>query len=376
MRILAITATYPPSTNGISISIRIQKEEFEKRGHKFVVLAPKHPQEISQADVVRLPSLPNPKIPDYPIILPFPSPSQFNRLSRGFDLVYFHHPFIVADLAFLLTRTNNCPAVFFHHTQYSDHMTSFIPKVLPVKSISQWVDKQVTSQANRADHVIVETPSTKKIITAKGVTSPVSVIPTSRRFPPVSASKKSLRAKYKLPLSHTILLCVSRLSKEKNLDTLIEAFAAISRPGLLLCFAGMGPDSARLQNLASKLNLTNIIFLGNIPFSDIQEVYALADIFVYPSLTDTQAIVILESMSQGLPVIAFHAPGPKDFVAHGRSGFLARTPRQLARYMQVLSSQPQLLTRLSAHSQKLSQKYSLDQSIDKTETLFKKTISR
>jgi glycosyltransferase involved in cell wall biosynthesis len=109
-----------------------------------------------------------------------------------------------------------------------------------------------------------------------------------------------------------IFLSVGRLAAEKNLD----AFLALDLPGTKLV-VGDGPDMPRLMAA-----YPDAVFLGAKPNSELPALYAAADVFVFPSLTDTFGLVLIEAMACGLPVAAFPVPGPLDVVTDQGAGIL------------------------------------------------------
>ncbi len=109
-----------------------------------------------------------------------------------------------------------------------------------------------------------------------------------------------------------IFLSVGRLAPEKNLD----AFLSLSLPGTKLVVGG-GPDMARLMKA-----YPDAVFLGEKPNAELPALYAAADVFVFPSLTDTFGLVLIEAMACGLPVAAFPVPGPRDVVDDPKAGVL------------------------------------------------------
>ena len=113
-------------------------------------------------------------------------------------------------------------------------------------------------------------------------------------------------------LPRPLFLSVGRLAVEKNL----AAFLALDLPGTKVV-VGDGPDRARLQALAPDAR-----FLGTRTGADLSAIYAACDAFVFPSLTDTFGIVLLEAMACGLPVAAFLVPGPKDVIGGTAAGIL------------------------------------------------------
>src|SRR3569623_251700 len=113
-----------------------------------------------------------------------------------------------------------------------------------------------------------------------------------------------------------IHLLVGRVAVEKN----IEAFLALDLPGSQVVI-GDGPSLEQLKRKFPKAH-----FLGRKVGDDLARHYAAADVFVFPSLTDTFGLVILEALASGVPVAAFPVPGPKDIITGDDSGGGALDP--------------------------------------------------
>lgn len=122
------------------------------------------------------------------------------------------------------------------------------------------------------------------------------------------------------PLPRPIFLFVGRLAVEKN----IEAFLKLNLPGSKVV-VGNGPLQARLA-----ATYPDAHFLGAFCGEKLAQVYASADVFVFPSLTDTFGIVLLEALASGLPVAAFPVTGPLDVIGDSGTGVLAEDLQQAA----------------------------------------------
>ena len=109
-----------------------------------------------------------------------------------------------------------------------------------------------------------------------------------------------------------VFLYVGRVAIEKNVD----AFLNLDLPGKKIV-VGSGPQ---LDELRSRF--PDVFFAGNKEGEELAQHYASADVFVFPSLTDTFGVVLLEAMASGLPVAAFPVTGPKDIIKQGVTGFL------------------------------------------------------
>jgi glycosyltransferase involved in cell wall biosynthesis len=135
-----------------------------------------------------------------------------------------------------------------------------------------------------------------------------------RRFAP------ERRVEGSLPGEVTVLYS-GRLSREKGVDLLVDAFLAARRrdPRLHLVLAGGGPEEDHLRGRVGE----HATFLGWLGGEELARVYASADIFLFPSRTDTYGQVIVEAQASGLPVVAVAEGGPRSLIEHGETGLLA-----------------------------------------------------
>ena len=116
-------------------------------------------------------------------------------------------------------------------------------------------------------------------------------------------------------VNHPILVCVSRVSKEKNLD----AFCELDYPGAVKIMVGDGPYRKELEK-----KYPDVHFVGFKTGKDLATYYAMADVFVFPSRWETFGIVMIEAMACGTPVAAYPAPGPMDVIREGSTGFMEK----------------------------------------------------
>jgi glycosyltransferase involved in cell wall biosynthesis len=121
------------------------------------------------------------------------------------------------------------------------------------------------------------------------------------------------------PPRSTVLLYVGRVSKEKNLDVLVTAWERMRGDGLALAIVGDGPYLAEL-----KQRVPDAIFTGYLEGKELATAFASADVFVFPSTTDTFGNVIIEAQACGLPCVVSDVGGPKDLVQPGITGEITR----------------------------------------------------
>jgi glycosyltransferase involved in cell wall biosynthesis len=145
------------------------------------------------------------------------------------------------------------------------------------------------------------------------------------------------------------LLYVGRISKEKNLDLLADAYRRLRDEGLPieLLFVGHGPYS---QTLAE--TLPDAIFTGYLRGRDLAAAYASADVFAFPSTTDTFGNVIIEAQASGVPVVVSDAGGPKELVENERNGIVTKSHDvdDFTRAIRSLVTDPELRQEMGTHA--------------------------
>ena len=142
------------------------------------------------------------------------------------------------------------------------------------------------------------------------------------------------------------LLYVGRISKEKDLDVLASAYRQLRTEGVpvQLYLVGLGPYTASLEQL-----LPDAVFTGYLAGEDLAAAYASADLFAFPSTTDTFGNVIIEAQASGLPVIVSDVGGPKELVSDGVNGFITKAldAQALAVAIKTLATDSDLRARMS-----------------------------
>jgi glycosyltransferase involved in cell wall biosynthesis len=136
-----------------------------------------------------------------------------------------------------------------------------------------------------------------------------------------------------------VILYVGRLAAEKNVAMLLDAFGLLpDDPAPILVLVGDGPLRSRLEKVSGK----RVVFAGYRQGEELARSYASADLFVFPSLTDTFGNVLLEGMAAGLPAVGFCVPGPKDVIRPGETGLVVNSvgAAELAQGMKQMLEEP------------------------------------
>ena len=122
-----------------------------------------------------------------------------------------------------------------------------------------------------------------------------------------------------VPTGRAVLLYVGRISKEKDLDVIVSAWSKLRANGASLAFVGDGPYLKDLRTL-----LPEAAYTGYLAGLDLARAFASADVFLFPSTTDTFGNVILEALASGIPCVVSDQGGPKDLILHGITGYITR----------------------------------------------------
>ncbi|OGB87215.1 hypothetical protein A3J44_01885 [candidate division WOR-1 bacterium RIFCSPHIGHO2_02_FULL_45_12] len=323
MKIAFFSNSYLPYLSGVTISVKTLKDELVALGHEVFIVGPQYPgHQETDPKILRLFSLPA-TYPGYRFVFPY-SPGIFARLKREkIDLIHAHQPFGVGLAAWLLARQMKIPFVYSYHTLFSRyvHHAPFIPQKL-----AKWaVAKYLTFFCRQADTIIVPSEMVRRLLVLRKIKTPIQVIPTGINLKKITEHKTpntGHRKKHNIPPNAKILLYTGRISQEKNIPFLLEAFAEIQKqePETRLILVGGGPKEKAYQQLAR--HNKNIIFTGKRPHEEVLDYCFAADLFVYASTTETQGLVLTEAKACGLPVVAVFGGGISDVVGSGIDGYL------------------------------------------------------
>lgn len=176
----------------------------------------------------------------------------------------------------------------------------------------------------------------------------------------------------------TTLIYVGRVSREKNLDVLAEAFAkACARiNGLNLKIVGDGPYREEMRQVCAGLDVD---FPGELGGDDLVRAYGGSDLFVFPSGTDTFGNVVLEAQASGIPVIVTDRGGPRENIIHGETGVVVPVddPEHLAREIVTLAGNPDRLKKMGRKAREYARARSFDRAFLDTWKIFEeKTLNK
>jgi len=324
MNILMMTNTYLPHVGGVARSVAAFTAAFRAGGHRVLVVAPTFAgMEEHEEGVIRLPAIQQFNGSDFSVQLPIPGllSGRVDRFEPA--IVHAHHPYLLGAVALRIATSRGLPLVFTHHTMY-ERYTHYVPGDSP--AMQRFVIRMVTGYANLCDHVVAPSASIKKVLQERGVTAPVTPIPTGidpARFR--NGDGSAMRCRLGIAADEPVIGHVGRLAPEKNLGFLAEAVAACLKVQKRARFlvAGVGPFREEIERVFARTGLSDrLLLLGILDGDELAGCYQAMDLFAFASLTETQGMVLAEAMTAGVPVVAIDAPGVREVVRDGLNGRL------------------------------------------------------
>lgn len=417
MRIGLFTDTYHPSINGIVYVVDITKKHLEAMGHEVFVFCPAVTVRLRRVEkedhVIRFRSVKGFWFDDYNMSLFFPA-NEIRRIKKlNLDVIHFFTPSQVGLMGVFAAQKTGAVLVAQHSTdlaQYITHYPAVVPGLLilglvlpgtfelngkdvrelaklykPRRLVADWgqdiVESMMAMIYSKCDTVIALSQKSQKQLKSwrKPYWYDVETIPTGINAlkRPTERQIASFKLKYGIDESDEVVLYVGRISSEKNLDILIPMIKKVLKkhPKARLLYVGDFEYRTTLEQAARDSGVGNrITFTGSLPRESLGTVYAAGDVFVFPSLTDTQGLVLHEAAHAGLPfvIIDQHI---SEVVVSGENGLIARNnPKSLADCVIKLLSESKLREKYGARSRQLALLYGERSQVKKIEKIYQDAL--
>jgi glycosyltransferase involved in cell wall biosynthesis len=329
LKILIISDVYFPRINGVSTSIQTFALELLRLGHKVTLIAPDYGQTHEEPfEVIRIPARTVPmdredRLMSYRAIkhmTPFLKQHQF-------DIIHIQTPFVAHYAGICLGKALGIRTIETYHTFFEEYLDKYIP-LLPSALLHFVARRFSCRQCNAVDALVSPSDAMLKVLQGYGVTTPGYVVPTGIRMEQFSQGDGArFRNNNSIPDKQPLLLFVGRVALEKNIEFLIDVMSHVVKelPDALLLITGEGPARESLQKQVIKEGLSdNIRFMGYLDRQgDLEDCYCAADLFVFASNTETQGLVLLESMALGTPVVSTAVMGTSEVLNDGQGCIVA-----------------------------------------------------
>jgi 1,2-diacylglycerol 3-alpha-glucosyltransferase len=348
LRVLLTTDWWEPTVNGVVASVTTLRRQLEALGCEVRVLTLSSglrshmDRKVYRVGSVSVSLLYN------ELRVGLPGDRRILRAIRrwGPDVVHSQCEFTTYVWARRIARELDIPIVHTYHTIYEDYTHYYSPSKTVGKKVAASFSRHIL---DHTDAVIAPTDKVATLLHGYHVRVPVHVAPTGldlTRFRPARtraerAEVAELRAQLGIAPDQKVLLSVSRLAEEKNLDTVLEDFAASGRTDTVLVLIGGGPYRDQLIRTVARLGIGSRVRMpGVVDPSDIARWYRIGDVFVSASRSETQGLTYIEALASGLPLLCRRDDSLEDVVVEGRNGYLVEDPEAFATCLDTMLDDP------------------------------------
>lgn len=381
LRIAIFTSLYAPFLTGVSVAVHQRVRWLLQQGHEVFLIHPEindqYPKRVSNRPMLGLDELkPFPNFSDYafptqPLIFykSLPQPLHYRHWSDSELLEKFQPDIIVVEEAAQIrgfyslylqgygrpigieyAKRTGTPTISLFHTdivayiQYylGNHFFNLIRPIIPslIKQFSEVYDLNLFPSREQLAKYKQMKSQRSEYLAFQGI--------DCQKFNPANISYNPI------PNDHRpTLLFVGRITAEKNVFQLLDAYSAIAAkiPDVHLVIIGSGPQDDELRRRAEEFK-SGVTVWGESHGTELLGWYARADVFVNPSLTENFCTANNEALASGTPVVAAVAPSTSEQVIPGRNGFLAEpnNPTDLAHKVISILENPDLKEEMSLHA--------------------------
>lgn len=326
MHIFFVSNNYTPYTGGVVSAINTSIAELQKQGHTVTLitldfLGNKHHDPVW---VRRIPSLIRFRFKHNHMALPWRPGFYLQYWMRQLkpDVVHVHHPFLLGPLAVRIAKKLGIATIFTYHTLYQAYAHYVL---LPVWVTKPIIEKRVLSFCKEVDHIIAPSNGIQQYLQCHSIHHS-TVLPTG--VAPLFSEQHFIPKEIEAPYE---LLYVGRLTKEKNIPFLLDVMAQLPEE-YRITLVGYGHYLDYVQAYAydfHRLSPNRVRFIIQPDKQIVLAAYQKAHLFLFPSMTDTQGLVLAEAMASSTPVIAVDGYGQRDIIQHGINGFIVQNVVQM-----------------------------------------------
>ena len=380
MRIGIFTDTYTPYINGVTTSVVMLKKALEKKGHIVYIVTVNnenlHFKYEEESRIIRIPGVPT-GIYDYRLTGIYPLKA-INKIKKWqLDVIHSQTEFGVGTFARIIAKQFNIPLVHTYHTMYEDYI-HYITHGYFNRSSKKLVEYFTLFYCDKTiSELVVPTRKTYELFKQKyKVDRNIYIVPTGidvEKFYRENnrVDVKAKREELGLESDDFVILFVGRIGKEKNIDLLLssmKSFLSVTKK-IKLLIIGDGPELDYYKDYSKKNAIAeNVVFMGKVPWENIQEYYLLSDVFATASHTETQGLTVIEAMAASLPVVCVNDESFNDVVIDGLNGKIFNNRREYKKAIITLYRDKELLMRLSnqarIQAETHSSKYFAEQILD------------
>jgi glycosyltransferase involved in cell wall biosynthesis len=313
MRIAFITETWPPQVNGVALTVHTLAQGLAASAVDVEVVRPGADCREGKLEMVSARGVAIPRYPEMQFGLPAGNALRRRWSTRRPDAIYIATEGPLGASAMRAANALGIPVISGFHTRFDDYATHY-----GVGLLAPLVRSHLLGFHRRAQVTLVPTSALQTELLDAGISHVQKMRRgvDTRLFTP-QRRDLTLRTHWGVHEDAPVMLCVGRIAAEKNLGVALQAFRTLLArvPAARLIMVGDGP---RREALAAAY--PDVLFVGTKRGEELAAHYASADLFLFPSLSETFGNVVLEAMASGLPVVAFDHAAAREHVTDGVCG--------------------------------------------------------
>lgn len=319
--------SFPPVLDGVSLTVQNYAKWLINKGKRVCVVTPWNPFDPKHPDfeMHRYFSLPiynrYPYRYGYPLVDPF---IWRNCRRVPFRLVHAHCPFSSGRLARYAARYHKIPLIATFHSKFRTDLERSLPGFMV-----DYQMKRMRRFFNEADALWIPQAAVEETVREYGITAPVTVVDNGNdlgddTIDDIAAVKSDARRRLGIADNRIMLIFVGQHIREKGVLIIIDALSKLAGIDFEMHFVGNGYASAEMKRRAEALNLSDrICFHGVVnERSHLRDLYAAADLFLFPSLYDNAPLVVREAAMMGTPTLLPEGSTAAEVVTDGVNGFM------------------------------------------------------
>lgn len=349
---------FPPTTDGISNVVQNYAYQISRGLGEPVIITPKNPNQQDckyDYEIFRYKSWWLPSKEGYSIGWPFKDELHQAIIDMNFDILHSHAPLATSYYFRRVVEKKKIPVVLTYHTKYEYD----IDRRVPTKPAKDFAYHFLLNNINAADEVWITSNGTVDSLRKLGYEGDYILMPNGCDMPVVSASEneiKELKQKLNIAQNVPVFIYSGRMIWYKNIRLILDACAKLKRDGkeFKLIMLGFGADENAIKRYINKLGLwNNVIWTGKIiDRRTIQEYYIVSDILLFPSVFDTNGLVVREAASAATPSLLVRGSCAAEGITDGETGFLCmESAHSIASTLEKIADNRELIRKVGGNAQ-------------------------
>ena len=327
LNVCLLNDSFPPLIDGVANAVINYAETIQSELGSATVVTPSYPDYTDNFSfpVVRYSSVDTSKFIGYRAGYPFSSSTIENLKENKFDVIHSHCPFASTVLGRNIQGNSSTPLIMTYHTKFDEDIRRIIDNPIIVPQITKFVVHNMDS----CDEIWTVSKGAGENLRSIGYQGEYIVMPNGVDFPKGRADKeKAELLRLKLDLSNEIptFLFVGRLFWYKGLKLIFDSLKQLSQKNIRYRFIiiGDGGDRAEMEKYVSDIGISESCnFIGAINNrEELRCYYSVSDLFLFPSLYDTNGIVVREAAACGLPSVLIKGSCAAEDFTHYRNAIL------------------------------------------------------